>query len=275
MSSPSHPSLASAHQLHLITNRIRQSLELEAILTTTVTEVWNFLGIDRVKIYQFQDDGHGIVQAEARTPVFADHAPSPTPHPALNDALSSFPDQASAAPGVTYRLPSLLGLHFPADDVPLFARELYLRQRQRTIVNTQTQEIGISPLISPETGAAIDSTTINYRLVDPCHLEYLRAMGVQASLVLPIVVDVSNMHWTNAQQGSSENPGDDRAGNPINPIAKDKTQRSIATEYPWTEQNRADRYPNDRYPSDRRSADRTEKQPDHRTNAQPLSLIHI
>ena len=264
MSSPSHPSLASAHQLHLITNRIRQSLDLEAILTTTVTEVWNFLGIDRVKIYQFQNDGHGIVQAEARTPVLADPAPSPTPHSALNDALPSGPDQASAPNGITYRLPSLLGLHFPADDVPLFARELYLRQRQRTIVNTQTQEIGISPLISPETGAEIDSTTINYRLVDPCHLEYLRAMGVQASLVLPIVVDVSNLHWANGQQDGGNHPGGDRAGTSINPVPRDKPQRSIGAEYPWTGPNRTDRDP-----SDRRSAHHTEKQPDHWTNAQP------
>ncbi|MGA1626379.1 MAG: GAF domain-containing protein [Prochlorothrix sp.] len=171
-STPPSPSAAEpafssiAHKLHLITNRIRQSLEIDAILGTTVQEVQRFLQIDRVKVYQFQADGHGVVQAEALMP---NHDPKHN-HP--------------------YRLPSLLGLHFPADDIPLFAREVYLRQRQRTIVNIQTQEIGISPLVSPDTGHAVDATDINYRVVDPCHLEYLRTMGVQASLVLPIVVEM-------------------------------------------------------------------------------------
>jgi hypothetical protein len=71
--------------LHRIANRIRQSLELQEILTTTAAEVRSYLGTDRVKIYQFQPDSHGIVIAES-----------------LNGD----------------RLPSLLGLHFPADDIP-------------------------------------------------------------------------------------------------------------------------------------------------------------
>ena len=36
--------------LHRIANRIRQSLELQEILSTTVAEVRSFLGTDRVKI---------------------------------------------------------------------------------------------------------------------------------------------------------------------------------------------------------------------------------
>ena len=38
--------------LHRIANRIRQSLELQEILYTTVKEVRDYLGIDRVKIYR-------------------------------------------------------------------------------------------------------------------------------------------------------------------------------------------------------------------------------
>lgn len=51
-----------------IAQRIRQTLDLEAILTTTVTEVQQFLHTDRVMIYRFDGDGSGTVIAEAVTP---------------------------------------------------------------------------------------------------------------------------------------------------------------------------------------------------------------
>lgn len=45
--------------------RIRQSLDLEAILTTTVAEVREFLKADRVLIYRFEPDWSGIVVVES------------------------------------------------------------------------------------------------------------------------------------------------------------------------------------------------------------------
>jgi len=142
--------------LHRIANRIRQSLELETILSTTAAEVRAYLGTDRVKIYQFRPDEHGVVVAESL--------------------------QGD-------RLPSLLGLHFPADDIPRYARELFIRARQRSIVDLGSHEIGISPLNCPETGEAITTTDVRYRPVDPCHREYLTAMGVKSSVVVPIVLE--------------------------------------------------------------------------------------
>jgi light-regulated signal transduction histidine kinase (bacteriophytochrome) len=150
------PPLTQDALLHRIANRVRQSLELETILCTTAAEVRDYLGTDRVKIYQFQPEGHGVVVAEAL--------------------------QAD-------RLPSLLGLHFPADDIPRYARELFVQARQRSIVDMGSHEIGISPLNSPETGEALESIDIRYRPVDPCHREYLTAMGVQSSVVVPIVLE--------------------------------------------------------------------------------------
>ncbi|GAB1543895.1 hypothetical protein NUACC21_65710 [Scytonema sp. NUACC21] len=141
--------------LHRIANRIRQSLELQEILSATVAEIRAFLGTDRVKIYQFQPDGHGIVIAE------------------------------SIQEG---RLPPLLGLHFPSDDIPPYARELFVRARQRSIVNLATHEIGISPLDCWQTGEVLENQDIRYRPVDPCHVEYLTAMGVKSSVVVPIVL---------------------------------------------------------------------------------------
>lgn len=142
--------------LRRIANRIRRSLELQEILTTTAAEVRAFLGTDRVKIYQFQPDGHGIVIAES-----------------LNSD----------------RLPALFGLHFPADDIPPYARELFVQARQRSVVDLSTHEIGISPLNYSETDELIEQTDIRYRPVDPCHQEYLMAMGVKSSVVVPIVLE--------------------------------------------------------------------------------------
>ncbi|MEB3357121.1 MAG: GAF domain-containing protein [Synechococcales bacterium] len=155
LENPSSP-FAQEGLLHRIAHRIRQSLDLQTILSTTVAEVRAYLGTDRVKIYQFQPDGHGIVVAEAL---------------------------------VSDRLPSLLGLHFPKDDIPTYALELFVRARQRTIVDLETHEIGLSPLNCFDTGAALSEVDIRYRPVDPCHREYLTAMGVKSSVVVPIVLE--------------------------------------------------------------------------------------
>ena len=139
--------------LRRIINSIRETLDLQDILTTTVTEVRCFLRTDRVKIYKFHSDGSGQVIAE------------------------SICDR---------QLPSLLGLNFPADDIPPHARELFIKSRMRSVVNVETRQIGQSHLHNLENGET-RSEDICYRPVDPCHVEYLTAMGVQSSLVAPIL----------------------------------------------------------------------------------------
>ena len=137
-----------------ITERIRQSLELEEILTSTVAEVRSFLKTDRIMIYRFSADGSGEVVAES-----------------LNNI----------------HLPSLKGLHFPADDIPPHAREMYVSTRQRTIVDVNCGTILMSPLEAADTGQPLVNEEMHYRSLDPCHKAYLMAMGVQSSLVVPIL----------------------------------------------------------------------------------------
>lgn len=140
--------------LHRMTNRIRQSLELQEILTATVAEIRDFLGTERVMVYRFNADSSGEVIAES-----------------IDEN----------------RLPSLKGLNFPADDIPLEARELFLSARQRTIVDVATQQIGLSRLDCPETGTPQARENISYRSLDPCHAAYLTAMGVQSTFIVPIL----------------------------------------------------------------------------------------
>lgn len=53
-----------------IATRIRQSLNLEEILNTTVTEVRHFLQIDRAIVYRFESDWSGVVAVESVDPAW-------------------------------------------------------------------------------------------------------------------------------------------------------------------------------------------------------------
>ncbi|MCC3408273.1 MAG: GAF domain-containing protein [Microcoleus sp. PH2017_10_PVI_O_A] len=141
-----------ANLLSRIANRIRHSLELPEILRATAAEVQSYLGTDRVKIYKFHSDGSGEVIAES-----------------VN----------------SNRLPSLLGLHFPADDIPPHARELFAQVQVRSIVDIDSGLLGQSPRRDGVSGQLLPDEVL-YRPIDPCHAEYLTALGVKASLAVPI-----------------------------------------------------------------------------------------
>ncbi|WP_322744166.1 MULTISPECIES: GAF domain-containing protein [unclassified Coleofasciculus] len=156
------PELNQKDLLRRITNRIRQSLELQEILDATVAEVRSLLVTDRVMVYRFDESGSGQVIAES---IQRD------------------------------RLPSLNGLHFPADDIPEKARQLYLKVRLRSIVDVSSGLIGLSPIAGAGTDDLSTVDEIFYRPVDPCHIAYLKAMGVNSSMVLPILhYDVQAKH---------------------------------------------------------------------------------
>ncbi len=153
--------LAYGGLLDRMVNRIRQSLELKEILAATVVEIRSFLQTDRVKVYRFHPDGSGQVIAESID---------------------------------RNRLPSLLDLNFPAGDIPPASREMLIKAGQRSIVDIAAQQITLSRLEHPITTADLTIgevyrqpiADILKRPVDPCHVEYLTAMGVQSSLVVPI-----------------------------------------------------------------------------------------
>lgn len=154
LSSMSSSALERESLLNRITTRIRRSLELQEILTTTAREIRSFLNTDRVKIYQFEPDGSGKVIAES----------------IKNKSL-----------------PSLLGLHFPATDIPPHARELFIKARQRVIVDVNAKHQTINRLDCPDTGESLLIEDIRYYPADPCHIEYLTAMGVRSSFTVPIL----------------------------------------------------------------------------------------
>ncbi|MEQ8999558.1 MAG: ATP-binding protein [Coleofasciculus sp. B1-GNL1-01] len=104
--------MAQREQLILSSaQRIRQTLDLDTILETTVTEVREFLGVDRVLVYRIWSDGTGSTVAE------------------------------SVNPGIT----PILGQTFPAEVFPEQMHQLYCQGRIRTVVNPETD--GVTPCL--------------------------------------------------------------------------------------------------------------------------------
>lgn len=109
-------------------------------------------GYDRVMIYQFHPDGSGEVIAERCRP-----------------SMESF-----------------LGLRYPATDIPLQARALLVRNPIRTLLDIDSTP---SPLVAAESSAdeVTDLSMSSLRSHSPIHLEYLRNMGVAATMTVSLL----------------------------------------------------------------------------------------
>jgi light-regulated signal transduction histidine kinase (bacteriophytochrome) len=114
-------------------------------------QVRELTGYDRVMIYRFLHDGAGEVVAEARA-----------------DDMEPY-----------------LGLRYPASDIPPQARALYLRNRLRVIPDVDYEPVPIAP--GTVEGRPLDLSQHALRSVSPIHLEYLRNMGVGASMSISII----------------------------------------------------------------------------------------
>ncbi|MCX7196537.1 MAG: GAF domain-containing protein, partial [Proteobacteria bacterium] len=124
-----------------------------ALLQGIADAVHAVTGFGRVMVYRFLPDGSGRVEAEAR------------------DA------------GVA----SFLGLHYPAADIPVQARALYLKNWLRLIPDVTYVPAPLQPLVHPATGRMLDLSQSVLRSVSPIHLEYLSNMGVAATMVISMV----------------------------------------------------------------------------------------
>jgi len=122
------------------------------ICWTAAKEARRLTGFDRVKIYRFAPDWSGEVVAEAR-----------------GDDVESY-----------------LGTHFPASDIPKQARELYTRKLLGYIPDVNYSPV---PLLASVEGPPLDMSHCVLRSVSPIHLEYLRNMGVRATLTISLVID--------------------------------------------------------------------------------------
>lgn len=110
-------------------------------------------GYDRVMVYRFDDEGHGEVIAEQCSPP----------------------------------LESFLGNRYPATDIPQIARRLYVRNRVRVLADIEYTPEPLVPRLVPGSGHDLDMSLCFLRSVSPIHVQYLRNMGVRATLVVSLM----------------------------------------------------------------------------------------
>jgi light-regulated signal transduction histidine kinase (bacteriophytochrome) len=142
--------------------RFGQAASIGALCDDIAACVRGLTGYDRVMVYKFDPDGHGKIIAEARD----------------------------------VRLDPLLGHHYPASDIPQRARQLYLANRVRVLVDVHYQPVPLVPALLPADAAGgraepadLDMSMCFLRSMSPLHLQYLKNMGVTGTLVVSLVRD--------------------------------------------------------------------------------------
>jgi two-component system, chemotaxis family, sensor kinase Cph1 len=134
--------------------RLRQVSDFKSFLELATLEVQQIIGFDRVMIYRFDAQGSGEVIAEAKRG----------------------------------ELPSYVGLHYPATDLPEPARVLYQHGMVRYIPDLTAAPVALmSRRQMGETFQPLDLRLSSLRSIDPCSAEFHRNMGVSALLVIPLL----------------------------------------------------------------------------------------
>lgn len=124
------------------------------LLQDTARQVQFVTGYDRVMIYQFLDDGAGEVVAEATQP----------------------------------DIEPFLGLRYPATDIPKQARTLYKKNLLRMIGDVHAEPVPVLPGVKADS-EQLDLSFSSLRAVSPIHIQYLKNMGVGASMSISILVN--------------------------------------------------------------------------------------
>ena len=130
-------------------NKTRTLQELCALVAKGTREI---TGYDRVMVYRFDADYNGEVFAEN-----------------CREDLEPF-----------------LGLHYPHTDIPAQARELYMRNQLRLIVDMDYEPVPIFTVDDQE-NKNLDLSLSILRSTSPIHIQYLKNMGVGATLTISLI----------------------------------------------------------------------------------------
>lgn len=142
---------AYAQTIQFVTqmNKTKSLKDLCALVAQGTREI---TGYDRVMIYRFDEQYNGEVFAED-----------------CREDLEPF-----------------LGLHYPHTDIPAQARELYIKNQLRLIV-----DIGYKPVpiftVDDKENKNLDLSFSILRSTSPIHVEYLKNMGVGATLTISLI----------------------------------------------------------------------------------------
>jgi light-regulated signal transduction histidine kinase (bacteriophytochrome) len=129
------------------------AISVVALCQMAAERVRDVAAYDRVLVYQFMQDGSGWVIAESK-----------------QDELAPF-----------------LDLHYPAADIPKQARALYVKTGLRLITQVNYDPARLVPTNNPRTDKPLDMSQAILRDVSPIHRQYLRNMGIDASMSISII----------------------------------------------------------------------------------------
>lgn len=149
---PAARAIAEPLEAHAMIAGLEARTQATPFFQAVAEQVRALTGYDRVMVYAFRHDHSGEVVAQS-----------------LGGELSSY-----------------LGLRFPASDIPPQARALYLANRVRVIPDAGYAPV---PVRTAAQAAPLDMSFDVLRSVSPIHLEYLRNMGVRASMSISLIVD--------------------------------------------------------------------------------------
>ncbi len=157
---PAPENLYSIYDLFLRTNRLLgltdQATNLYKLCNLVTEQVRSIMGYDRVMVYRFDENYNGHVFAES-----------------IAEGTESF-----------------LNLHYPHTDIPIQARELYLKNLIRLIPDVNYSPVALvslkPELARPET---LDLSQASLRSVSPIHIKYLQNMGVGATFTISLLKD--------------------------------------------------------------------------------------
>ena len=127
---------------------------MQQLSRNVAEETRSITGYDRVMVYRFDAQYNGEIFAESKKE----------------------------------DLPSFLGHHYPHTDIPSQARELYLRNLLRIIADVQYEPVPIY-IRDENKDKNLDLSHSILRSVSPIHIQYLKNMGVQATLTISLVLE--------------------------------------------------------------------------------------
>ncbi len=152
-------SAASPLDTELAMARLRAAETLTEAAQIAALEIRAVTGFESVLVYRFDADWNGEAIAEDMVP--------------------------------DWQRP-LIGLRFPASDIPAQARALYTKAKSRFVIDRDCVPV---PLVADRAAgnAPIDLTFAQNRTLSPIHLEYQRNLGVDGSMSISIMVE--NRLW--------------------------------------------------------------------------------
>ncbi len=132
---------------------MEETQSLKELCDLVAVSIKKITGYDRVMVYRFDEQYNGEVLSESK-----------------NDELEGF-----------------LGLHYPHTDIPAQARQLYIKNQLRIIVDVNYTPTAIYTTQNLKNDA-LDLSLSVLRSVSPIHIQYLQNMGVGATLTISLLL---------------------------------------------------------------------------------------